>query len=69
MNSITYTVPKIHCHNCVNTIKMEVGELEGVRSVEGNVEGKMVFVEYTEPATLEQIVNRMVEINYTPTST
>ncbi len=32
--TITYTVPAIHCDHCAASIKEEVGEVEGVESVE-----------------------------------
>ena len=33
MTTVTYSVPGIHCMHCTHTIEMEVGELEGVKSV------------------------------------
>ena len=32
--TITYTVPAIHCDHCAASIKEEVGEVEDVESVE-----------------------------------
>ena len=64
MNTITYTIPNISCHHCVHTITMELGELPGVRPVQGEVESKQVTVAYEAPATLEQIENTLAEIEY-----
>ena len=64
MNQITYTVPNISCHHCVNTIKSEVSELSGVKSVEGDVTTKKIDIQYDAPATLEEIENLLAEINY-----
>ncbi len=66
MQTLNYSVPAIHCHNCVNTIKMEVGELSGVQSVEATVDTKSVVIEFDEPATEEQIQSLLTEINYAP---
>ena len=44
MNTVTYTVPNISCVHCVHTIKTEVGELNGVKSVEADLESKKVTV-------------------------
>ncbi|MBW8011186.1 MAG: heavy metal transporter [Chloroflexi bacterium] len=66
MQTITYTIPAIHCHNCVHTIQMEVGELQGVRSVHATVDTKSVVIEFEDPATEEQIQNLLKEINYAP---
>ncbi|MFN7037510.1 MAG: heavy-metal-associated domain-containing protein, partial [Bellilinea sp.] len=42
MNTVTYSVPSMHCHHCVHTIEMEVGELEGVQSVQADLNSKQV---------------------------
>jgi len=64
MNTVTYTVPGIHCNHCIHTIKMEVGEMEGIQSVEADLAGKEVVVNFTDPATPEKIKLLLKEINY-----
>ncbi len=64
MTTVKYEVPSIHCHHCVNTIKTELSELEGVISVEGDPIKKEVVVQYENPATPESIESLMTEINY-----
>ncbi|RME89816.1 MAG: copper chaperone [Anaerolineae bacterium] len=64
MTTVTYSVPNISCHHCVHTIKMEVSEIPGVKSVEGEVESKKVTITFDAPATEEQIKALMAEINY-----
>ncbi len=64
MNSITYTVPGIHCNHCVHTIKMEVGELEGVKLVSADPISKQVTVTFEPPASPETIESLLAEINY-----
>lgn len=66
MNTVTYQVPNISCGHCVHTIKSEVGELAGVKSVEASQDTKMVKIEFEAPATEEQIKALMTEINYPP---
>ena len=66
MESKTFQVPNISCNHCVMTIKREVGELEGVTSVAGDVETKQVTVEWKSPATWDQIAALLTEINYPP---
>jgi copper chaperone CopZ len=46
------------------TIKREVGELEGVKSVEGDEQTKMVTVEWENPATWDKIANTLKEAGY-----
>jgi len=64
MNSKTFKVPNISCHHCVMTIERELGELEGVSSVKGDVDTKRVTVEWGSPATWEGIESLLDEINY-----
>ncbi len=64
MQSLTYTIPNISCAHCVHTIKMEVGELAGVQSVEGSEETKVVTIGFDDPATREQIEALLAEIDY-----
>ena len=64
MASKTLQVPNISCHHCVMTIQRELGELEGVVSATGDVETKMVTVEWESPATWDGIKSLLDEINY-----
>lgn len=66
MNEKTFTVPNISCGHCVHSIKMEVGEIEGVQRVEAEQDSKRVTVVWDEPASWEQIRDTLVEINYPP---
>ncbi len=64
MTSITYSVPGIHCMHCTHTIEMEVGELEGVKSVKADLDTKNVKVEFDAPASEEKIKALLTEIEY-----
>ncbi|MCB9452701.1 MAG: heavy-metal-associated domain-containing protein [Anaerolineaceae bacterium] len=66
MESKTFQVPNIGCNGCVRTIQNEVSELAGVAKVVGVVDTKMVTVEWDTPATWEQIVSTLKEIDYAP---
>jgi copper chaperone CopZ len=46
------------------SIKNELSEMEGVKSVDGNPEDKSITVEWESPASLEKIKETMKEINY-----
>jgi copper chaperone len=59
-----FSIPSISCGHCVNAIKSELNELEGVSKVEGNVESKSVHVEWEPPATEKIIKSKLTEINY-----
>jgi copper chaperone len=66
MNSNTFQVPNIGCDGCVRSIKNEVGQIAGVQKVEGVVGTRTVTVEWDSPATWEQIVDTLREIDYAP---
>jgi copper chaperone len=64
MEKITYEIPAIHCMHCVHTIKMELGELPGVKSVEGDANSKKMTIQFESPASETEIKNLLEEINY-----
>ncbi len=64
MEKKSFSIPGISCGHCVNAIKTELTELEGVTKVEGDIEGKSVEVEWNTPATEDSIKNKLTEINY-----
>ncbi|MBP8857375.1 MAG: heavy-metal-associated domain-containing protein [Anaerolineaceae bacterium] len=66
MSEVNYYVPGISCHHCVMTITNELAELDGVKSVHVDLEGKQVSVSYEPPADETAIVELLKEINYPP---
>ncbi|MFP4225164.1 MAG: heavy-metal-associated domain-containing protein [Desulfobacterales bacterium] len=59
-----FSVPNISCDHCVNTIRNEFKELEGINLMDGDVANKQITVEYEDPATEEKIREKLKEINY-----
>lgn len=66
MNTKTYHIPNIHCMHCVNTIKAELSDLEGVIEVKVDLESKQVDVLFEPPIEEETIENILREIGYPP---
>ena len=64
MQKETLSIPNISCGHCVMSIKNELSEMEGVKSVNGNPETKSIDVEWEPPASLEKIKGTLKEINY-----
>ena len=64
MANTTFSIPNISCGHCVMSIKNELSELEGVKSVEGNPETKSIDVEWDAPITEETLIETLKEINY-----
>ncbi len=68
MTTVTYNIPNINCGHCVHTITMEVGELEGVQSVDASAENNMATIVFDAPATEQAIKDLLTEINYPVTN-
>ena len=68
MQKVTYTVPGISCHHCVNTIRNELLELEGIHQVEADKDTKQVIISFDAPATEEAIITLLTDINYPPSA-
>jgi copper chaperone len=68
MNTITYQIPNISCGHCVHTIKSEVSELEGVKSVEADQITRTATIVFEPPATEALIKSLLVAINYPATN-
>jgi copper chaperone len=66
MKTVTYSIPNISCAHCVHTIKTEVSDLQGVKSVDANPQTKQAVISFDTPATEDQIVSLLKEINYPP---
>ncbi len=64
MTTVTYSVPAINCMHCTHTIEMEVGELQGVKSVKADVNTKDVVITFEAPASEEKIKALLAEIEY-----
>ena len=60
----TFAIPNISCGHCVMSIKNELGELAGIKAVEGDPEKKTITVEWDTPVTEEKIKDTLQEINY-----
>ena len=68
MSTVTYSVPAIMCNHCIHTIQTELGELAGVKVVKADLNTKKVVVTFETPATSEELVKLLTEINYPPTN-
>jgi copper chaperone CopZ len=64
MEKETFSIPNISCGHCVMSIKNELAELDGVKTVDGSPEAKTIDVAWESPATLEKIKDTLKEINY-----
>ncbi|MGD8250876.1 MAG: heavy metal-associated domain-containing protein [Desulfobacterales bacterium] len=60
----TFSIPAISCSHCVNAIRSELAQMEGVTSVEGDAAGKRIVVKWDSPATESAIRAQLEEMNY-----
>lgn len=67
MMTKTVDVPSITCGHCAATIEREVGDLEGVDSVQAEQVSKRVTISW-DPDTTDWVVieDTMTEINFPP---
>ena len=66
MEEKTVIVPSINCGHCVAAIQREIGQLNGVQSVEGDAGTRRVTVRWQGPADWETIVEKLTRIGYAP---
>jgi copper chaperone CopZ len=66
MKTVVYSIPNISCDHCVHTINSEIGELAGVQTVSADKETRQATITFDAPATEENIVATLTEINYPP---
>jgi len=64
MTSKVYNVPNISCGHCVATIERELGSVQGVGSVKGDLPTKQVTVSYDDEAVLARVEGVLQEIGY-----
>jgi len=64
MTTVTYNIPNISCNHCVHTVEMEIAELEGVESVNADLESREASITFEAPATENKIKSLLKEINY-----
>lgn len=64
MTTVIYSIPNISCGHCVHTIQTELGDLEGVKSVQANQETRTAVITFEPPATETKIKAVLSEINY-----
>jgi copper chaperone len=48
VQTVTYSVPAIHCAHCALSIREEVSEVEGVDEVDVDLETKIVTIQGSE---------------------
>jgi copper chaperone len=64
MNTVTYSIPGIHCMHCTRTIETELAELQGVKSVKADLAAKNVTITFDSPASEEKLRALLTEIEY-----
>ena len=64
MSKETFSIPNISCGHCTASIKNELSEMSGIKSVSGDPGQKTVTVEWETPASREKILATLRESNY-----
>ena len=66
MDTKTFKVPNMTCNGCVNTVRSEIEQLNGVVHVDVNKPAQLVTVEWNTPASWDLIAQSLTEIEYAP---
>lgn len=64
MNTVCYSVPNISCSHCEMHIQKALLAVEGVKTVDVDIPGKSITVEFGFPATDLQLRAVLIEIGY-----
>ncbi|MHC1563254.1 copper ion binding protein [Actinomycetospora sp. C-140] len=64
MASTTLSVPEIHCGHCKSAIEGAVGPIDGVRTVEVDVDTRSVRVEHDDAVTVRALVDVIEDQGY-----
>jgi len=64
MKKESFHIPNISCGHCTGAIEKELQELDGIKSVQSDIQGKTVTVQFEAPASKETILAILKEINY-----
>lgn len=68
MSNLKLEIPNIGCAGCVQAIKNELSEIDGVSSVSGDVAARSIQVEFGAPASQDSIFAALEQIDYPPAS-
>ena len=60
VEKITLKVPTIHCENCIASIIQSISEIEGVESVEGDAENKLIVITHRGSAKIRDLVKQEI---------
>ncbi len=66
MNKKVVKIPSINCNHCVNTIKSELLELDGIIAVNIDLPEKQVEIKWDNRQDWKSIKSLLEEINYPP---
>lgn len=64
MATSTYTVTGMTCRHCVNSVKTEIGKIDGVTSVDVDLASGAVRVDSTAPLAAADIAAAVDEAGY-----
>lgn len=66
MNEIHIKVPDMSCGHCVGAIEGALNELEGITSIEANLETKIVIIKSDNDLDPDSALASVTGVGYTP---
>lgn len=56
-----FKISGIHCNSCISLIKMNIGDLEGIKEINGDQNNKTILVTFDETLTNEKEIIKKIE--------
>lgn len=64
METVTLSIPSIHCNHCIMTVKRESGFVDGAEFVAGDVVAKTATFRLANEAALAELKKTLAEAGY-----
>ena len=62
---VTFNLPDMSCHNCVNKLEAKMPHEKGVRDLKVTLEGKTIWISFDETTTTkEELAKALAKLGY-----
>ncbi|MDP4009942.1 MAG: cation transporter [Candidatus Shapirobacteria bacterium] len=66
MQTVTFSIPDMHCPSCPKLIKLTLLDIDGVNEVEASLDTKKVVVNFdSQKTSVVSLINSIKETGYT----
>jgi copper chaperone CopZ len=66
MQTVTFSIPDMHCPSCPKLIKLSLLDIDGVNEVKTSLDAKTVVVNFdSQKTSITSLINSIQEAGYT----